>query len=84
MLSDRMLVTSYTLTNARTGRLVGLLRPNGSKWTLYNTNGQPACDLSQKQFEYLWLVDGLTIDDPLPWDDSDTETRGYMLGIPTV
>ena len=84
MLSDKILVTSYTLTNARTGRLVALVRPNGDKWTLYNTSGQPVCDLSQKQFECLGLVNGLTLDEPLPWDDSDTETRGYKIGIPTV
>lgn len=84
MLSDKMLVTSYTLTNARTGRLVGLLRPSGNKWTLYNVNGQPACDLSQEQFDCLGLVDGLTMDDPMPWEESDLETRGGKLGIPTV
>ena len=84
MLSDKMLVTSYTLTNARTGRLVALIRPNGNKWTLYNTNGQPVCDLSQDQASYLYLVDGLTLDSPLPWDDSDLATRGDKLGIPTV
>ena len=84
MLSDKMLVTSYTLTNARTGMIIALIRRIGGKWTLYNVNGQPVCDLTQEQFECLGLVRGLTLDDPLPWDDSDTETRGYKLGIPTV
>lgn len=82
MLSDKMLVTSYALTNTRTGKLVALVRPNGEKWTVYNVNGQPACDLSQEQFEALGLVDSLTIDEPLPWEESDLETRGCKLGIP--
>lgn len=84
MLSDKMLVTSYTLTDARTGKLMGLLRPNGSKWTLYNANGQPVCDLTQAHVNDLQLVAGLVIDDPLPWEESDLETRGYKLGIPTA
>lgn len=84
MLSDKMLVTSYTLTNTCTGKLMGLLRSNGNKWTLYNTNGYPVCDLSQDQVSYLYLVDSLTIDSPLPWDESDLATRGDRLGIPTV
>lgn len=84
MLSDKMLVTSYTLTNTRIGRIIALLRPNGSKWTLYNTNGQPVCDLSQGQVDCLGMIDNLTLDSPLPWDDSDLATRGNKLGIPTV
>ena len=82
MLSDKMLVTSYTLTNARTGQLLGLLRLNGSKWTLYNANGQPVCNLSQSQVECLYSVNSIAIDSPLPWEESDLETRGYKLGIP--
>ena len=84
MLSDKMLVTSYTLTNVRNGRLLGLLRSNGDKWTLYNANGQPVCDLSQQQVECLYSVNSVSIDNPLPWEDADLETRGYKLGIPTV
>lgn len=84
MLSDKMLVTSYTLTNTRTGRLMGLLRPNGNKWTLYNTNGQPVCILTLEQVECLYSINSISIDDPMPWEDSDMETRGYKLGIPTV
>ena len=84
MLSDKMLVTSYTLTNVRNGRLLGLLRSNGDKWTLYNANGQPVCDLSQRQVECLYSINSMEIEDPLPWEESDFETRGYKLGIPTV
>lgn len=84
MLSDKMLVTSYTLTNSRRGTIIALVRQNGEKWTLYNVSGQPVCDLSQEQFDLIGLVDGLTLDEPLPWDDSDLETRGCKLGIPTV
>lgn len=84
MLSDKMLVTSYTLTNARTGKLLGLLRPSGDKWTLYNVNGQPVCDLYQWQVECLYSVNSISIDDPLPWEESDLATRGDRLGIPTV
>lgn len=84
MLSDKMLVTSYTLTSVKTGKLVGLLRPNGEKWTLYNVNGQPVCNLTLEQVQCLYSVNGIAIDNPLPWEESDAETRGYKIGIPTV
>lgn len=84
MLSDKMLVTSYAISNTRTGFIIGLLRPNKDGWTLYNTNGQPVQDLSNDQVNFLRLVDNITLDEPLEWDESDLATRGSKLGIPTV